>query len=114
MHRYKHFLPVYPPGTVSIYENNSSSNTPRIHWAVQARKQDNMDLYTVRISRVCMAYQRQVFLPKKLPKERLENDGYTDVKHTPGLFKHKMRPIWLTLTFNTFGGNMWANNTPNI
>ena len=42
-------------------------------------------------------------LTKKLPKERLEEHRYTEVDHTPGLFKHENRPIWFTLTVDDFG-----------
>ena len=33
----------------------------------------------------------------KLPKERLMMDGYKEVLHTPGLFKHKTQEICFTL-----------------
>ena len=42
-------------------------------------------------------------LSKKLLKERLEEHGYTEVDHTPGLFKHENRSIWFTLTVDDFG-----------
>ena len=42
-------------------------------------------------------------LANKLLKERLEEHGYTEVDHTPGLFKHENRPIWFTLTVDDFG-----------
>ena len=42
-------------------------------------------------------------LTNKLIKERLEEHGYTEVDHTPGLFKHENRPIWFTLTVDDFG-----------
>ena len=42
-------------------------------------------------------------LDKKLLKERLEEHGYTEVDHTPGLFKHKNMPILFTLTVDDFG-----------
>merc|ERR1712051_831310 len=41
-------------------------------------------------------------LANKLLKERLEPYGYTEVDHTPGLIKHKNRPIWFTLTVDDF------------
>ena len=42
-------------------------------------------------------------LANKLLKKRLEEHGYTEVDHTPGLFKHENRPIWFTLTVDDFG-----------
>ena len=50
-------------------------------------------------------------LTKKKLKERLEEHGYTEVDHTPGLFKHGKRPIWFTLTVDDFGVNTLAKNT---
>ena len=42
-------------------------------------------------------------LANKLLKERLEVHNYYKVPHTPGLFTHKTRPIWFTLTVDDFG-----------
>jgi hypothetical protein len=42
-------------------------------------------------------------LAKKLLKERLAKHGYTKLKHTPGLFKHKTCPVSFTLVVNYFG-----------
>ena len=41
-------------------------------------------------------------LANKLLKERLLAEGYYEVKYTPGLFKHKVRPIWFTLVVDNF------------
>ena len=42
-------------------------------------------------------------LANKLLKERLETRGYKEVDHTPGLFKHKTRPVWFTLVVDDLG-----------
>ena len=42
-------------------------------------------------------------LANKLLKERLAVHDYYEVAHTPGLFTHKTRPIWFTLTVDDFG-----------
>ena len=42
-------------------------------------------------------------LANKLLKERLAKDGYFELPHTPGLFKHESRPVWFTLTVDDFG-----------
>jgi hypothetical protein len=42
-------------------------------------------------------------LANKLLKERLLKFGYSEVDHTPGLFKHETRPVWFTLTVDDFG-----------
>ena len=42
-------------------------------------------------------------LANKLLKERLLQNGYFEVPHTPGLFRHKTRPVWFTLVVDDFG-----------
>ena len=41
-------------------------------------------------------------LANKLLEERLAVHDYYEVAHTPGLFTHKTRPIWFTLTVDDF------------
>ena len=42
-------------------------------------------------------------LANKLLKQRLAKQGYNELKHTPGLFKHETRPISFTLVVDDFG-----------
>ena len=42
-------------------------------------------------------------LANDLLKKRLAEEGYFEVQHTPGLFKHKWRPVWFTLVVDDFG-----------
>ena len=42
-------------------------------------------------------------LANKFLKEMLEEHRYTEVDHTPGLFKHENRSIWFTLTVDDLG-----------
>jgi Reverse transcriptase (RNA-dependent DNA polymerase) len=42
-------------------------------------------------------------LANKLLKERLEPHGYSECDHTPGLWKHKTRPIMFSLVVDDFG-----------
>ena len=42
-------------------------------------------------------------LANKLLKQRLAQHGYYECKHTPGLWKHKWRPITFVLVVNDFG-----------
>ncbi len=42
-------------------------------------------------------------LSNKLLKEHMEENGYYELPHTPGLFTHKTRPIWFTLVVDDFG-----------
>jgi len=42
-------------------------------------------------------------LANKLLKQRLEPHGYYEVAHTPGLYRHKWRPISFTLVVDDFG-----------
>ena len=50
-------------------------------------------------------------LANKLLKEILEVEDYVKVDHTPGLFKHKCRPIWFTLVVDDFGIRYVKKNT---
>ena len=45
----------------------------------------------------------EIILANKLLKMCLGNHQYFGLKHTPGLFKHKTRPIWFTLTVDDCG-----------
>ena len=42
-------------------------------------------------------------LANKLLKERLLQNDYFEVPHTPGIFRHKTRPVWFTLVVDDFG-----------
>ena len=42
-------------------------------------------------------------LANDLIKKRLLGNDYFELDHTPGIFKHKWRPIWCTLTVDDFG-----------
>jgi hypothetical protein len=42
-------------------------------------------------------------LTNRLLKKRLQKHGYSEVDHTPTLFRHETRPIWFTLTVDDFG-----------
>ena len=42
-------------------------------------------------------------LANDLLKKPLAEEDYFEVDHTPGLFKHKWRPIWFTLVVDDFG-----------
>ena len=42
-------------------------------------------------------------LANKLLKENLKPHGYYEVEHTPGLWRHKRRPILFSLIVDDFG-----------
>ena len=42
-------------------------------------------------------------LANKLLEKRLENQGYHELPHTPGLLRHETRQIWFTLVVDNFG-----------
>jgi hypothetical protein len=42
-------------------------------------------------------------LANKLLQQRLGRHGNFEVQHTPGLWKHILRPIWFNLCLNSFG-----------
>ena len=41
-------------------------------------------------------------LANQLLKERLLQNDYFEVPYTPELFRHKTRPVWFTLVFDSF------------
>ncbi|KAL7530049.1 hypothetical protein ACHAXR_003282 [Thalassiosira sp. AJA248-18] len=52
-------------------------------------------------------------LANKLLKERLEEYGFAELPHTPGLFKHETRPIWFCLTVDDFGIKYFGKENAN-
>jgi hypothetical protein len=50
-------------------------------------------------------------LANKLLKKRLAKHGYFEQPHTPGLFNHESRPIWLNLVADDFGIKYIGKNT---
>eukprot|EP00804_Cyclotella_cryptica_P024278 CCRYP_012561-RA/>CCRYP_012561-RA protein AED:0.25 eAED:0.27 QI:0/0/0/1/1/1/3/0/611 len=55
------------------------------------------------IRRGCYGLPQAGILANKLLKQRLATDGYFELPHTPGLFKHISRPVQFTLVVNDFG-----------
>ena len=49
-------------------------------------------------------------LANQLLKERLPQNDYFEVPHTPGLFQDKTRPVWFTLVVDDFGINYMAGS----
>ena len=75
--------------------------------------QEFIDLYDtapkVKNGYVYMEIRRGIYglpqsgmLVNKLLKEHLAADGCLELPHTPGLFKHKTRPVWFTLCVDDF------------
>eukprot|EP00804_Cyclotella_cryptica_P028165 CCRYP_011030-RA/>CCRYP_011030-RA protein AED:0.16 eAED:0.16 QI:0/0/0/1/0.25/0/5/0/1115 len=54
------------------------------------------------IRRGCYGLPQAGILANKLLKQRLATDGYFELPHTPGLFKHISRPIQFTLVIDDF------------
>ena len=42
-------------------------------------------------------------LANKLLQKQLGRHGYFEVQHTPGLWKHVLRPVWFNLCIDDFG-----------
>ena len=55
------------------------------------------------ISRGIYGLPQSGILSNKLLKKRLENHGYHELPHTPGLFRHENRQVWFTLVVDNFG-----------
>eukprot|EP00804_Cyclotella_cryptica_P029279 CCRYP_011676-RA/>CCRYP_011676-RA protein AED:0.16 eAED:0.06 QI:0/0/0/1/0/0/6/0/1468 len=55
------------------------------------------------IRRGCYGLPQAGILANKLLKQRLSTDGYFELPHTPGLFKHISRPVQFSLVVDDFG-----------
>eukprot|EP00804_Cyclotella_cryptica_P014612 CCRYP_012661-RA/>CCRYP_012661-RA protein AED:0.22 eAED:0.22 QI:0/0/0/1/0/0.33/3/0/717 len=55
------------------------------------------------IRRGCYGLPQAGILANKLLKKRLTTDGYFELPHTPGLFKHISRPVHFSLLVDDFG-----------
>ena len=53
-------------------------------------------------------------LAKKLLKKRLARHGYHELPHTPGIFRHEPRLVWLKLVVDDFVSSTLAKKTPSI
>jgi hypothetical protein len=57
----------------------------------------------IRIVRTMYGLPQAGILSNKLLRTRLAKDGYFELPHTPGLWKHVQRPVWFTLVVDDFG-----------
>jgi hypothetical protein len=57
----------------------------------------------IRIVRTMYGLPQAGILSNKLLRTRLAKDGYFELPHTPGLWKHVCRPVWFTLVVDDFG-----------
>jgi len=53
-------------------------------------------------------------LANKLLKDQLADHDYYEIRHIPGLYTHKTRPIWFTLVVEIFGIKYSRKNMPII
>jgi hypothetical protein len=51
----------------------------------------------------CMAYPQAGILANKFLRKRLAKHGYSELPHTPGLWRHIARLVWFTLVVDDFG-----------
>ena len=106
-----------PADAANFYLATPIERKEYLRIAVEFIPQEFMDLYGLHdevkngyvyceIVRGMYGLPRQEFLRthlNKLLKERLAVHDYYEVAHTPGLFTHKTRPIWFTLSVDDFG-----------
>ena len=59
--------------------------------------------YYVKIIMAIYGINQSGSLANKYLKANLAKNGYFPMKHTPGLFKHELRPINLSLVVDDFG-----------
>ena len=57
----------------------------------------------IKIIRTMYGLPQAGILSNKLLRKRLAQDGYFELPHTPGLWKHVCRPVWFTLVVDDFG-----------
>ena len=57
----------------------------------------------IRIVKTMYGLPQAVKLSNNLLRSRLATDGYYELPHTPGLWKHVTRPVWFTLVVDDFG-----------
>jgi hypothetical protein len=57
----------------------------------------------IKIVRTMYGLPQAGILSNKLLRKRLAKDGYFELPHTPGLWKHVCRPVWFTLVVDDFG-----------
>ena len=67
-----------------------------------APKVKNVYIY-MEISRGMYELPQSGILAKKLLEKRLTKQGYHELPHTPGLFRHETRQVWFTLVVENFG-----------
>lgn len=56
----------------------------------------------IRIVRTMYGLPQAGILSSKLLRKRLATDGYFELPHTPGLWKHVCRQVWFTLVVDDF------------
>eukprot|EP00804_Cyclotella_cryptica_P014207 CCRYP_005619-RA/>CCRYP_005619-RA protein AED:0.39 eAED:0.38 QI:0/0/0/1/0/0/2/0/308 len=61
------------------------------------------DYVYMEIRRGCYGLPQVGVLANKLLKQRLATDGYFELPHTPGLFKHISRPVQFSVVVDNFG-----------
>jgi hypothetical protein len=52
-------------------------------------------------------------LANKILRKQLGRHGYFEVQHTPGLWKHVLRPVWFNLCIDDFGDKYIDNENIN-
>jgi hypothetical protein len=57
----------------------------------------------MKIIRTMYGLPQAGILSNQLLQKRLARDGYFELPHTPGLWKHVHRPVWFTLVVDDFG-----------
>ena len=57
----------------------------------------------IKIIRTMYGLPQAGILSNKLLRKRLALEGYFELPHTPGLWKHVCRPVWFTLVVDDFG-----------
>ena len=86
-------IDLIPPEFIELYDL-----APKVKYDAQG-----IGYVYMEIRRGMYGLPQSGMLSNKLLKERLTDYGYDELPHTPGLFKHKTRPISFSLVVDDFG-----------
>jgi len=81
-------LATIPQPIIDQYDLNSKAKNGQVYMAIK---------------RGMYGLPQAGILANKLLKKRLAKHDYFEQPHTPGLWKHKTRPVWFNLTVDDFG-----------
>ena len=95
-------LSQHPTWETRIFKNSVVQNSRRIHHRIQPHQLTHKGWIYFEIRRGCYGLPQSGILENKQLRLRLEKEGYYEARTTPGLSRHKWRPIQLFLVVDDF------------